>query len=287
MLKFSRIKKGDFNMNTLKNSISYLLMIPAILIGTCAMAANGLSPGISLQNILIWFVGAVLCSYCLVPNKEKRLIKGDLLLTCIALALLVLPFLFDGSGGVHRWITLGPVNIYAASIILPIIIIQLWKLNNPASYGIALYFLTLLILLFHPDAGQLTSFACAASLILWKKIGNWKLKLFSSMLCAVTVILSWIFIDDLAPVPYVEDIIFLVADLGIVWLILGILSLLLLLSPFFYYGRSNIISLSLGVYFLITMIVTLFGHFPMPIMGYGISPMIGYFIAVSWIRMNN
>ncbi|WP_251284647.1 hypothetical protein [Cytobacillus sp. AMY 15.2] len=107
------------------------------------------------------------------------------------------------------------------------------------------------------------------------------------MLCAVTVILSWIFIDDLAPVPYVEDIIFLVADLGIVWLILGILSLLLLLSPFFYYGRSNIISLSLGVYFLITMIVTLFGHFPMPIMGYGISPMIGYFIAVSWIRMNN
>ncbi|MCM3708443.1 MULTISPECIES: hypothetical protein [Cytobacillus] len=274
-------------MIILKNSISYLLMIPAILIGTFAMAANGVSPGISLQNLFIWLLGTVMCSYYFIRKKEKRISKGNLLLTCISIALLVLPFLFDGSGGVHRWITFGPVNIYAASIILPIIIIQLWKRNNPASYTTALYFITLLILLFHPDAGQLTSFSCAASIILWKKISNWKLKLLSLMLSTVTVIISWIFIDDLAPVPYVEDIIFLVADLGIVWLIFGVLSLLLLLSPFFYYGRNNIVSLSLGVYFLMAMIVTLFGHFPMPIMGYGISPIIGYFLAVSWIRINN
>ncbi|URM34857.1 hypothetical protein LLY41_10995 [Cytobacillus firmus] len=272
-------------MNTLKNSISYLLMIPAILIGTFAMAANGVSPGISLQNILIWIMGTVLCSYYLVPKKEKRVSKGNLIITCIPVALLVLPFLFDGSGGVHRWITFGPVNINAASIILPFLIIQLWK--NRTSHAIALYFITLLILLFHPDAGQLTSFACAAFIILWKKISNWKLKLLSFMLSVVTVIISWIFLDDLAPVPFVEDIIFLVADLGFVWLILGVLSLLLLLSPFFYYGRNNILSLSLGVYFLMAMIVTLFGHFPMPIMGYGISPIIGYFLAVSWIRINN
>ena len=111
-------------------------------------------------------------------------------------------------------------------------------------------------------------------------------KFVSLILSVVFVIMSWVFLDDLAPVPYVEDIIFLVADLGIVWFVLGILSLLLLLSPFFFYGKKNIISLTLGVYFLMAMIVTLFGHFPLPIMGYGISPIIGYFIAISWLKRN-
>ena len=35
-----------------------------------------------------------------------------------------------------------------------------------------------------------------------------------------------------------------------------------------------------------TMIVTLVGHFPMPIMGYGISPIIGYLIAITWLNKN-
>jgi hypothetical protein len=112
------------------------------------------------------------------------------------------------------------------------------------------------------------------------------MKFFSLILTVAFLIMSWLFLDDLAPVPYVEDIIFLVADLGSVWFVLGILSLLLVLSPFFYYGRKNIISLTLGVYFLMAMIVTLFGNFPLPIMGYGISPIIGYFIAISWLNKN-
>lgn len=50
---------------------------------------------------------------------------------------------------------------------------------------------------------------------------------------ASIVVLSWVFLDDLAPVPYVEQILYLVAELGLVWLMLGIISLLLILFPFF------------------------------------------------------
>ena len=141
-------------------------------------------------------------------------------------------------------------------------------------------------MLFHPDAGQLTAFACAAAIILWKTIRKWMIRILSIILTIALGVISWVVLDDLAPVPYVEQIIFLVADLGIVWFILGVLSLLLLLSPFFFYGKKNIISLSLGVYYLMVMIVTLFGNFPMPIMGYGISPVIGYFIAITWLNNN-
>ncbi|SES16478.1 hypothetical protein [Psychrobacillus sp. OK032] len=112
------------------------------------------------------------------------------------------------------------------------------------------------------------------------------IKLLSITITAVLVIVSWVFLDDLAPVPYVEHIILLVADLGNIWFIIGIFSLILLLYPFFFYGKKNIISLSLGVYFLTTMLVTLFGNFPMPIMGYGTSPVIGYLIAITWLNKN-
>jgi len=203
-------------------------------------------------------------------------------------ALLVLPFFFQGLEGVHRWLTFGPINIYIASIVCPLLIIHLWKLTlkNREYYVFGLTFISLIILLFHPDASQLTAFACAAFIILWKKMNKRMIKLLCITYTVVLVTASWIFPDELAPVPYVEDIIFLVADLGNVWFIMGILSLLLLLIPFFFYGKKSIVSLSLGVYFLIMMIVTFIGNFPMPIMGYGISPIIGYIISITWLYQN-
>lgn len=113
------------------------------------------------------------------------------------------------------------------------------------------------------------------------------IKLLSIPLAAAIAGISWIFLDDLDPVFYVEDIIFLVADLGNIWLVAGIFSLLLLLSPFFFYGKQNIVSFSVGIYFLVTIIVTFLGNFPMPIMGYGISPIIGYILAITLLNKNS
>lgn len=33
----------------------------------------------------------------------------------------------------------------------------------------------------------------------------------------------------------------------------------------------------------IILISTLFGNFPVPLMGYGISPIVGYFISITWL----
>ncbi|PGY06215.1 hypothetical protein [Bacillus sp. AFS031507] len=275
-------------MNNFKDIISYFLMFPALFIGTLAMVSYGVTSSLWIQNIIIWILGTFLGSVFLIRTKGKNLSKGNFSHTIIMVALLVLPFWFNDLDGVHRWLSFGPINLYIASIILPLLIIHLWKLvlNSRECYVIGITFITLVILLFHPDAGQLTAFACATAIILWRNIGNRFIKLLSITLTATFGIVSWVFLDDLAPVPYVEHIIFLVAGLGNIWFILGILSLILLLSPFFFYGEKNIISLSLGVYFLMTMIVTLFGNFPMPIMGYGTSPVIGYLIAITWLNKN-
>ena len=275
-------------MNNIKGSILYLLMLPAIVLGTLAMVSYGVATSIWMQNIIIWGVGSVLGSVFMIKNKKKNSSIGNVSYPIILVTLLVLPFWFNGLEGVHRWLSFGPINLYIASIILPLLIIYIWNLtiDNRNHYVIGLTFITLVILLFHPDAGQLTAFACATAIILWKMISNKIVKLLGITLIVALGIVSWVYLDDLAPVPYVEHIIFLVADLGSFWFVLGVLSLLLLIYPFFYYGRKNITSLSLGIYFLMTMIVTLFGNFPMPIMGYGISPIIGYLIAITWTIKN-
>lgn len=64
------------------------------------------------------------------------------------------------------------------------------------------------ILFMQPDAGQITAFACASTIILWRAIENSIWKYISLLLFAFFVIASWIFLDHLAPVPYVEQIIF-------------------------------------------------------------------------------
>lgn len=269
-------------MKKLKGIVSHFLMLPAIVIGTIAMVSYGVPTSIWIQNSLIWIMGTVFGAVFLIQRKEKQFNNGRSSQIIMILVLLILPFFFNGLEGVHRWLVIGPINLYIASIVLPLLIIQLWKINNRDYYVFGLILVTFTILLFQPDAEQLSAFAFAATIILWKKIVSGILKFLSITLTGAFVITSWIFLDDLAPVPYVEDILFLVSDLGNVWFIIGIFSLLLLVCPFFLFGSKGFVSLSLGVYFLITMIVTFIGNFPMPIMGYGISPIIGYIISITF-----
>ncbi|MFH7817977.1 hypothetical protein [Neobacillus thermocopriae] len=275
-------------MNDFKDIRIYFLMLPSILIGTLAMVSYGVTVSLWMQNIIIWIIGTTLSSVFIIKNKKRKFFIGNFSYTIIIVTLLILPFFFNGLDGVHRWLSFGPINLYIASIILPLLLIHIWKLalNKREHYVLGLTIITSVILLFQPDAGQLTAFACATAFFVWKILSNRMIKILFITFTAAICVISWVFLDDLAPVPYVEHIIFLVADLGNFWFILGIFSLILLLFPFFFYGRKSMISLSLGVYYLMTMIVTLIGYFPMPIMGYGISPIIGYLISITWLNKN-
>ena len=92
------------------------------------MVSYGVTSSIWIQNIIIWIVGTVLGFVIIIRNKKKNINIGNVSYPIILVALLVLPFWFNGLDGVHRWLSLGPINLYIASIILPLLIIHLWKL---------------------------------------------------------------------------------------------------------------------------------------------------------------
>ena len=273
----------------LKVILPYLLMFPSILIGSLAMISYGVSSSIWMQNFIIWILGSIIGIILIHKTKQMQSSKSIHQRSIMIIILLVAPFLFKGIDGIQRWIQIGPLNFYVASILLPLLLIYLWKLveNNRYVYVIGVNFIVLFILLLHPDAGQVTAFACASSMLCWTKIKNRLLNFLNLTMITTIVIISWIFLDDLAAVPYVEHIIFLVKDMGILWFLFGLISLILLLFPFFFYRKVTTISLTLGVYFLVMMLVTFFGHFPMPIMGYGISPVVGYIISITYLNKVN
>ncbi|GGE68930.1 hypothetical protein [Priestia taiwanensis] len=256
----------------------YFIMFPAIIIGAIAMNAHHVSPSIWGQNIVILLVGILVFSFILSINKTA----GRQTVPAI-IYLLIAPFLNSGMEGVHRWVSLGPVHLYVASIFIPLLLIQLWKWQNwwmpfSITVGIAI------LLFLHPDASQLSAFLIAMSILLWNKTSN---KWLRFMMLGVTILfisLSWIFIDHLPPVAHVEDILYLVAEMGTGWLIAGVLSLFLLPLPFLCFPpeTDKRLSQSLGIYITVIILSTFLGNFPMPLMGFGVSPIIGYFIALTW-----
>lgn len=273
-------------MRILKYSMPYFLMLPAIVIGAFAMILYGIDKGIWLQNILFWVISTILgCTFVVSKNEDSFSDNNfvlDVITAVLIIILLTATLPFNGSDEVSRWIVLGNIRLNAANAFLPLLIISLWNLSRKQRTFIVLTLtgITLVILLLQPDASQVSAFASANIILMWEQISSKRGKLFYLTAITATFALSWIFLDNLAPVPYVERILFLLLDINIFWFVLGIISLVLLLIPFFVLNKSKL-SVSLGVYFTVTILTTFFGNFPMPIMGYGISSVIGYSIAIT------
>jgi cell division protein FtsW (lipid II flippase) len=268
------------------NFIPLILATPSITIGAIAMYHNKIPIFIWAQNIACLIV-AGLISYFAVWRKFnlKKRNSYDIFIL-ISLLLIILTFISPGMNGVHRWLSIGIIKFNVSMIVLPILIVALWKLSQikglkltiPATIVISV------LLSLQPDASELTGFAIPMMVILCSKTDKKVLRSFIIVLLSILVIHSWVFLDNLPPVAYVEGILSLIANIGLIWLILGVLSLIILPVPFILFPPKNLKlpSLCVGLYFIIILISTFWGNFPVPLMGYGISPIIGYFIAITW-----
>lgn len=270
--------------------INYLPFItfPAILLGAIIMYVHDIPKSIWLQNIIVTILFTLLSFLMFKKKKINRNTKGTLYLPIVTIMiLLLLTFLDSGIEGVHRWLTLGPISINISNVFLPLLLILFSTLLSKnqwwQSYIIVLT--TSLLLVLQPDASTVTAFVISTLVLFIWSTNQYSIR-FAMLLIPLTfAIISWIFIDNLAPVPYVEDILFMAKDLGFLWFIIALISLIILILPFLFFPpkKQKIISISLGIYFLTLLITTFFGHFPVILMGYGISPIIGYFISIYWL----
>jgi hypothetical protein len=177
-------------------------------------------------------------------------------------------------------VKLGPVRLHVAAILLPLILYVLAGFERARSW-IASAILALaaaLVLFAQPDAAQATAFAAAATIILLPR----PLRLIPVIALAAA---TWLRRDPLVEVPHVEGIVGLAAQLGTGWMIVAISTLLLLPAPFLA-ARGGVdarVSRALGAYLGVTLLAAGAGAFPVPVLGQGASPILGYFVAAGLV----
>lgn len=261
--------------------LPYLLApVPALVAGVLTMRMSDVPAALWGQNLAAWAVGMLLClGFWRTRNSVRRGRWFDFaaVLTFGALAATLLA---PGVEGVHRWVPLGPVRLHAAAVLLPLLLVAMqgrlqargWWICAVVAVGVAV------VLLLQPDAAQATAFAAGCLVLLLPAARRDPLRLACILVLPLLAGLTWLRRDPLAPVPHVEGIVGLAAGLGAGWAVAAVASLLVLPLPFLHAGRGagTHAGLAPGTYVTVTLLAPFLGNFPVPVMGYGVSPIIGY-----------
>ncbi len=268
---------------------------PALILGVLLMHQHRVAPAIWGQNLIAGLLLTLLCAGLSFVPRRPSMRFWPTIVAAGAIALLLATFADAGSEGVYRWLRLGPFRFHAAAICLPVLIVALGDDRSSADSKSAGWLSPLLgvgamaLLALQPDAAQATAFAGALLILLFSRRRPPGAVWSGALLTVVCVIWAWKGPDPLLPVRYVEGIVGLAAQSGALWLVASLASLALLPLPFLSARRTDgswsFTAVALAVYFCLEVVMPWLGCFPVPLLGFGLSPIIGYFAALAWLVM--
>jgi hypothetical protein len=257
----------------------------AILLSAYFAHEAGVSNLAFLPNIVGTVIGLSLLAS---SRKWAGLFNRNLFgIAILALFPIFLTLFSEGEENVHRWLTLGPFRLNASMALAPVVIFAICDLlHRNRMAAMALTACMLMIFIFQPDAGQGTAFAAALAVLV---ILDYSLAVATKGLSLIAIGLagaaSWFRSDSLKPVEHVERILHLLAARGFLGMMAAVSSVLLLLAPIVGVAmmgkksgdRNWSLALSLFAYLATSFLVTEFGFYPVPVIGAGIAPVIGYY----------
>lgn len=193
-----------------------------------------------------------------------------------AVVLLTATLAMPGSEGVRRWLPLGPLQLHMAAALLPPLVVILLEARWVTAVCAAT--LVLSVLAMQPDAAQAGAF-CAA----WIGIAVSRQETWAKTVIAASLVLATVAIvrpDPLEPVAHVEGIVGLAATRHITVGAVAVLSLVLIPLALAR-GLPKALGAGLACYVIGLLLAAWLGHHPVPMLGYGVSPILGYYGALS------
>jgi hypothetical protein len=247
----------------------------AIGLGAVAMALSDVPPGIWMRNPIAWVVAGAL-GLILVRQPWFRPMLAPIAVMAIALSLIG-----PGQEGVHRWLNLGSVQLNAAALVLPAAIGAFDRTR--AVIAAPCFALIAGLLAWQPDVSQLAGFALATILLFTVRFG-WPGALAAILVATATLALCLSRPDPLAPVAHVEGIV------GLGWSVSPVLAIVMAislavaaLSPLIVWSAHPLgitTPVPLAAYFAVTALAPAFGAYPVPLAGYGLSFVIGWWLGI-------
>lgn len=226
---------------------------------------------------------AVLALALLLPQVRQFLPRlTTVLLFAVPLALLATRFLDDGTDGVHRWLSVGPVQLHIGMLLLPALLTVHARGDNSAS-GVSLMACGMTIG-HQPDFGMAVALAVAVVTILLVRRNQRDLMLVLAAVLAFPA--SWSN-DPLQPVPMVEHVLTDSWQWAVWTGPLALIGALILPVTLLVQARTNpaltLPAVTLTGLWLGLLLASLIGHYPVPLLGYGASAVLGWGLALAWL----
>lgn len=247
----------------------------SIGLGAIVMAQADIPLGIWVRNPAAWIIAAALFLFL-----ASRGWLGPFLAP-IALVIVALSLIGPDQQGVHRWLGLGPILLNAAALILPAAIAAFGRDNIWLTT--ACFALMAAILAWQPDISQLAALSAAAVILLTSRFG-WRGALASLILVSLAMAFCLTRPDPLAPVPHVEGIFLLAWDQSpMLSVAMAIALAAAALSPLLLWPIATLRwkAAALSAYLAISALACLFGAYPVPLAGYGLSFVIGWWLGIA------
>ena len=232
-----------------------------------------------IRNLAAWAVGALLAAgLSFAPPGGLRVA-----LWAAPFGLLA-TFASPALDGVHRWIDVGPLHLNAAMVLLPGAVVALAVLARGSRWSWLPALACLLLLAAQPDASQATTLAAVMVLIALSTIAGPRARI---MLCAAAcfiALISWFRPDRLQPVPEVEQILQLAYAMSPVAAAVALICLAataavpVWLTRRFATPGLRVAGQALGLWLMLCAAMPFLGAFPTPLVGIGMSPIIGAWI---------
>lgn len=252
-----------------------LLSLIATGCGIAAMVLSGTPQMRWIPNIAAWALGGGLAFAIAQATPSPRAWIG---IAVAALALVAATLLGPDQQGVHRWLAAGPLFVNIASLTLPAAIVAMARLG--AQHRLVPIIATLLaaILAIQPDASQAFALALAGFAI---QVTDKRIAALVTALCLFGIAaLSLLRADPLLPVPEVEQIIQLAhaSAPALAWA--AVASLTAIPAMLFALRLDDVAARALALYIAAACAAPIFGWFPVPVVGAGMSFPLGLWLGI-------
>jgi cell division protein FtsW (lipid II flippase) len=283
----------------MRRSAIVLAPLPALAIGVLVMRQAGVSSAIWGQQLAAGLTLMILCAGVGFAPRRPRIFGswGWAISGVAALLLLVGSLAQPGVEGVRRWVPIGPLHVHAGFVALPVLLVVVGRIMRadrlrPASWLVPVAtVIAALVLTLQPDPSQASAFGLAVLVLLFGRRSPTRIEWLAAGAVVLSALAAWTRPDPLAAVPYVEGIVTLAGSLGTGWLVASLLALALLPMPFVVDALRRTPDtrpgIALAIYFAAVSSAPFVGPYPVPVLGFGLSPIIGYFAVLGWVILRN
>jgi hypothetical protein len=278
-----------------------LIALPSLIASLLLMRLASVGLSLQVQQIVVALVGIACVLWMGKARRNQdsetsssvpRQIRNSVSVLALMMICLAACFAFSEAGDPSRWLKFGGLRLYFSAAVLPVALYLLarlhWHLHFSAYANAVLMLAFVALLALQPDVSQLIGFALAALFIVWHRTGSFVLKIAISVVIGLSCYWCWQQPDQLQPVLYVEGVIQLTSSAGILAVLTAVSSIVLIPIGLIFVGikRGSSELIPIAFYYIVIMICAYLGLTPMPLMGFGAGPVLGYFLLIV-VRRNS